>query len=286
MGTGGPIPPNPSAPSMPSRPPLPSSRSGSPPIPAGRDYFRPGLLSSHSSVSDESSTVRSDIPEPLLRTATLSLGTSSLAQPPPLGQTTAASPSDTLPSPDHLARSRIAYFIQQQQQQQQQQPQQHPAATPPFGPQGSMSAPAHLSPTMQEISWRNRSSDPRTAYQEMPRALHASLPYSPATQQYQPSQRLPKMPSDRPPDFAQGASMRTLPLPLPSSGSNLSFPHVGSPPVSEESSHFRRPAREEGRPALDRSESDAANALAGLAAGVPRSDTAKPIQYPPPNSAP
>ncbi|KAK5272166.1 hypothetical protein LTR96_001796 [Exophiala xenobiotica] len=306
--TGGPIPPNPSAPSIPSRPPLPSSRSGSPPVPAGRDYFRPGLLSSHSSVSDESSTVRSDLPESVLRTAALSIGASALSQPPPSGQTTAASPTDTWASPDQLARSRLAFYIQQQeqqeqqrqqqqqqqqqpqqqpQQQQQQQPQQHPAATPLFGLQGSMSAPAHLSPTMQEM-WRNRSSDPRTAYQEMPRALHASLPYSPATQQYQPSQRLSKMAADRPPDFVQGANMRTLPLPLPSSGSNLSFAHAGSPPMSEESSssHFRRPVREEGRPALDRSESDAANALAGLAAGVTRSDTAKPIQHPPANPAP
>lgn len=274
--TGGATQSTPSVPPMPSRPPLPSSRSGSPPIPATRDYFRPGLLSSHSSVSDESSTVRSDLQEPVMRTAALSLGAGAPVPPPQSAQAATASPTESLTSPDHLERSRIAYFLQQQ----------HPP-TSPFAPQGIMSAPAHLSPTMQETSWRQqqRASDPRAAYQEMPRALHASLPYNPATHQYQPPARLPMISADRAPDFSQGASMRTLPPPRPPSTTSQALSQMGSPSLGEEPPYFRRPVREEARPHLDRSESDAASTLAGLAAGVPRSDTARPIKPPPPHSA-
>ncbi|KIW17461.1 hypothetical protein PV08_04655 [Exophiala spinifera] len=275
--TGGAIQLSASIPTMPSRPPLISSRSGSPPIAATRDYFRPGILSSHSSASDESSTVRSDLQEPVMRTAALSLGGGAPVPLPTSLQTAAASPTDNLASPDHLERSRIAYFLQQQ----------HPP-TPPFGPQGSMSAPAHLAPTLQEMNWRKqqRLSDPRAAYQEMPRALHASLPYNPATHQYQSPSRLPMVSSDRAPDFSQGASMRTLPPPRPPSTTSQALPPIGSPSLGEEPPHFRRPVLEEARPRLDRSESDAASTLAGLAAGVSRPDTVRPIRPPPPHTAP
>ncbi|KAJ9619414.1 uncharacterized protein PV06_04154 [Exophiala oligosperma] len=275
--TGGAMQSTPSVPVMPSRPPLPSSRSGSPPIPATREYFRPGLLSSHSSVSDESTTVRSELPEPVMRTAALSLGAGASVPPPLSAQTATASPTENMTTPDHLERSRIAYFLQQQN-----------PPTPPFGPQGIMSAPAHLSPTMQEMTWRQqqRGSDPRAAYQEMPRTLHASLPYNTATHQFQHPSRLPMMSSDRPPDFSQGASMRTLPPPRPPSTTSQALSQLGSPSLGEEPPYFRRPVREDARPQLDRSESDAASTLAGLAAGVPRSDTAKPIKPPPPHTAP
>ncbi|KAI1622844.1 hypothetical protein EDD37DRAFT_610165 [Exophiala viscosa] len=283
-----------------SRPPLPSSRSGSPPsLPHGRDYLRPGLLSTQSSVSDDSSGKRSDVPDSLMRTAALSLGTGSSSGPAPPPPTpsllTPGAPAplgEVLGTPDYVARTRMAYNADQQQQQQQQH-QQHQqqsqlaSATPPFGSaQASMSAPALPSFGMQDSSWRNRYSDPRV-HQETPRAVHGSLPYNnPPSQHFNPSHRLPNLSPDRPPDYPQGSSMRTLPPPRPPSTGNPALGNLGSPALSEEASYFRRPAREEARPALDRSESDAASTLAGLAAGVSRPETTRPLSHPPPHSSP
>lgn len=290
--TSGPMSTHPSVAAGPSRPPLPSSRSGSPPtLQHGRDYLRPGMLSSQSSVSDESSTVRSDLPESLMRTAALTIGTTAGSVPGPLPPphsqpTPGTASSEGMGTPDYFPRTRTAYAAEQQQQPPQQQPQ-HAGATPPFGStQASMSAPTLLSLGMQEPSWRNRYPDSR-GYQEMPRTVHGSLPYNnPLPQQFSPSHRLPGLPPDRPPDYPQGSSMRTLPPPRPPSTGNPSFGHLGSPALSEEAPYFRRPARDEARPALDRSESDAATTLAGLAAGVPRPETARPLDHPPPHSSP
>ncbi|EXJ71054.1 uncharacterized protein A1O5_06047 [Cladophialophora psammophila CBS 110553] len=279
---------------MQQRPQLPSSRSGTPPsVQQGREYFRPGLLSSQSSVSDESSTVRSEVPDPLIRAAGLSLGAGSGTPPLPALPPSASSVEST-GSPDPLARSRLSYFVQQQQQQQQQPqaPLTIPPPPPAFGgvppgPSPLLYQPTLPSPTMQESSWRNRPPDFR-GYQETPRGAHASIHLpSPGREQLSPTQLPPILSHDRPPDFPPGPGPRTLPLP-PRTGSigTTTLLHLGRAmdqprPLATEPLQIRPSGRDEGRPSLNRSESDAANTLAGLATGVSRSDATKPRTHPP-----
>lgn len=291
---GGTTQPSGPAPTMPQRPTLSSSRSGSPPsIQQSRDYFRAGLLSSHSSVSDESSTVRSDLPEPLMRTAGLSLGTSTAGTPPlPPFPTPTASSVESVGSPDLLARSRLAYFVQQQQQQQPQVPLPTPSISSTASGPPSMPAPFQPplpSPGMSEGSWRPRPPEMRSSsYQETPRPFHVSMPMSsPGREQLSPSQLPPLLSPDRPPDYPPGSSSRILPPPRTPSAGTASLSHHDHPldplrPLLTEPLQIRQPlGRDDERPPFDRSESDAANALAGLAAGVPRSDTARPFGHPP-----
>lgn len=285
--TGIPMYTNASAAALPSRPALASSRSGSPPsLQHGRDYFRPGLLSSHSSVSDESSTHRSDMPEPLVRAAGLSLGTNLSGTPPLPPSAPGPLPLETMGSPDLLARARLTYFLQQQQQQQLLQ-QQVPQSSP-SGPAGQISSttslpPTFPSPNMQEATWRNRPPDSR-GYPDATRPILASLPYPlPGAQQLNPSQLQRRLTPDRPPDFNPGPNLRTLPPPRPPSTGASSLAHIG--PTIPTNEYFRRPPRSEHRPALDRSESDAASTLAGLA-GAAHPETPKPLNQPPPPSSP
>ncbi|OAP54979.1 hypothetical protein AYL99_10679 [Fonsecaea erecta] len=294
---GGTIHPSGSAGTM-QRPQLPSSRSGTPPlVQQSREYFRPGLLSSHSSVSDESSTVRSEVPEPLMRAAGLSLGVGSGTPPLPALPPSASSVEST-GSPDPLARSRLSYFVQQQQQHQPQQqtpPPPPPAAIPPpppFGsvPHGPTPLPYHStlpSPTMQESSSRNRPVDFR-AYQDTPRASHASIHLpSPGREQLSPTQLPPILSHERPPEFPQGPGARSLPFPPRTGGmGTTTLPHLGRAmdqprPVATNPLQIRQPGHDDGRPGFNRSESDAATTLAGLATGVPRPDITRPGTHPP-----
>ncbi|KIX06935.1 uncharacterized protein Z518_04911 [Rhinocladiella mackenziei CBS 650.93] len=275
--------PNTSTSTVQPRPALSSSRSGSPPsVHHGRDYFRPGLVSSHSSVSDESSTVRSELPESLMRTSALSLGATSSGTPPLPALAPSAASTESQGSPDLIARSRLAYFVQQQQL--------PSAAGSAQSLPGAAFPPTLPSPTMQEPSWRNRPPDVR-GYQETPRAPYSSLPFSsPSTQQSSPSQLRPLLSPDRLADFGQGPSSRTLPPPRTPSTGTPTLPHLGRSmeqprPLITEALQIRRSGRDEAQSALDRSESDAANTLAGLAAGVSRPETAKALNYAPPRSS-
>ncbi|EXJ79276.1 hypothetical protein A1O3_08778 [Capronia epimyces CBS 606.96] len=306
--------PTPSGASMPSRPQLASSRSGSPPpLQQGREFYRPSLPSRHSSLSDESSTVRSDLPEPLVRTATLSLGVtpSSSGTPPLQPGPPGALSLDSSGSPDLPERSRLLYGVQQQHQQaqpqlqpqhqpqlqhqhqHQHQPQQHSALSTVPGIGSAQPAPSvpfpptFPSPTMPERPWGSRPSDIR-GYLETPAGGPSSLSYSPVgIPQPNPAQLPPFFPPDRLPEYSPGAYLRTLPPPRSRSTGHPALRESGSP-VLTSALTLRRPGQEEIRAVLERSENDAANALAGLAATpVSRPDTTKPLSYSlPPRSAP
>ncbi|EXJ96071.1 hypothetical protein A1O1_01197 [Capronia coronata CBS 617.96] len=277
-----------------SRPPLPSSRSGSPPaLQQSRDYFRPGVPSRHSSISDESSTVRSDLPEPLMRTATLSLGIPPSAATPPLQpQASSALLVDSMGSPDVPARQRLLYGMQQQplhppQHQSPQYQQQRSSFSAASGisgapPPSAAFPPNFSSPTMQERPWGSRPVDIR-GYADQPAGGHSSLPYGPVgMQQPHPPQLPPPFPPDRVPEFSHGPYLRTLPPPRSRSTVGTAPGESGSPAPTNPLA-FRRPGLEDSHPVLERSESDAASTLAGLAATpISRLDTDRPFDYPPP----
>lgn len=282
--------------SLPQRPQLPSSRSGTPPpMQQSREYFRPGLMSTHSSVSDESATVRSDVPDTVHRAAGLSLSTAS-ATPPLQTFPPSASSMDSPASHDPLSRSRLSYFIQQQQP-----PSAHPPLPMPTVALAHLPAGTSLpyqglpSPTAQESSWRTRTPDFR-GFAETPRSLQAPLPHaSPGREQSSPPLLPPIMSHDRPPDFPQGPSARTLPPPRALPGGPSPLPHLvramDQPrPLRTEPLQIRPQGRDDTRSAFDRSESDAASTLAGLASVLPRSETQPPLgqQRPPlpPRSSP
>ena len=275
--------------SIPQRPPMPSSRSGSPPsAQQSREYYRPGLISGHSSVSDESATIKSEVPDTVLRTAGLTLATASATPPLPGLPPYATSVDPALPT-DPLARSRVSYFVQQQQQQHIPLPMPNIGVGQP-GP-GALLYPQNLpSPTIQEASWKTRPPDFR-GYQENPRALPPSFPIpSPSREPLSPTQLPPILPPERAPEFHQGPSPRTLPPPRAPSRGTSSLPHLGRAmeqprPLTTEPLQLRQ-GRDDGRPPLNRSESDAANALAGLAAGTPRSDSSTPHGQPHPPRPP
>lgn len=292
----------PSQASMPSRPPLPSSRSGTPPhLQQNREQTRPGLPSRPSSVSDESSTVRSDLQEPLMRTATLNLGVSPSSGTPPLQpQGSGALSMDAVGSPDLPARSRLPYGMHplpsQQQQQQPPLPPNYPhlqhqhSSLSAISSMGSAQSAPNLplphtlsSPTMQERPWGSRPSDIR-GYSDNPAGVHSSLPYAPTgTQPPNPSHFPPIFPPDRPPEYSQGAYLRTLPPPRSRSTGNHAPGESGSPMLPNPLT-FRRPGPDETQSfGLQRSESDAANTLAGLATTpTPRPEPTNPLKYPPP----
>jgi hypothetical protein len=270
--------------SVPQRPQMPSSRSGSPPsVQQSRELFRAGLMSGQSSVSDDSATVRSEVPDTVTRTAGLSLGVASAT--PSLPPHPASIDSPHLPDP--LARSRLSYFIQQQQN--------------PLPPGIGMGigqtvppAPIHPqtlpSPTMQESSWRNRQPEFR-AYTEPPRAPPSSFPLQSPSRDPMIPQLPPILSQDRPPDFPQSSSPRTLPSPRTLSGGTSTLPHLirgmeQPRPLASEPLQIRQHSGDDGRSALNRSESDAANALAGLASGVTRPDPSKPPGQPSPPRPP
>ncbi|KIW71973.1 hypothetical protein PV04_00198 [Phialophora macrospora] len=277
VGSGGSVPP---------RPQLPSSRSGSPPSALqSREYFRSGLVSGHSSVSDESATVKSEVPDTVNRTAGLSLSAAS-ATPPLPSFPPGASASDSAMGHDPLARSRLSYFVQLQQQQHVPPPMPNVGVSSPG--QGALSYQHSMpSPIAQESSWRNRPPEYR-GHPDAPRALPLSFHHpSPGREQLSPTQLPPLLSQDRLPDFHPAASPRILPPPRAPSGGTSSLPHLGRAmeqprPLIREPLQIRQQARDDGRPGFNRSESDAANTLAGLASGVPRPDAAKSHSPQPP----
>ncbi|KEF62769.1 uncharacterized protein A1O9_00742 [Exophiala aquamarina CBS 119918] len=289
--TGGPAHSTSSLPlgAAPSRPPMPSSRSGSPPaLQPTRESYRPGLISSHSSVSDESSTMRSDLPESLLRTAGLSLGSAS-GTPPLPSQTSSAGPFDPVGSPDMLTRSRLPFFTQTpiQNVPPASGPGQMPGQLPPHLPLSSPSFPLpYPSPTAQEAAWRSRAHDPRGLY-DSPRVLQPSTPFAPGGHQIGPSHLPPLLTPDKTHDPSQPHGMRNLPPPrAPPQGPSV-LPFIGRPldhsrPLAGEA-HFERPQpQEEARKRLESPENDAANTLAGLATVASRPNTTAPSNHLPP----
>ena len=279
---GGSTQPTSSSGSVPQRPQMPSSRSGSPPSAQhSREHFRPGLISGHSSVSDDSATVRSEVPDPVIRTAGLSLSAASATPPlPSLPPNPVSIDSPLLPDP--LARSRLSYFVQQQNN----------PLLPNLGigqtvPGGPLYAPTLSSPTAQDPSWRTRPADYR-GFSDAPRAVHSFPIASPGREQLSPTSLPPIIAPDRPPDFMQTPSPRILPPPRTSPGSTSTLLHLGRPmevpprAAPAETLQMRPQITDEGRLMLNRSESDAANALAGLASGISRPETIKPPVPQPP----
>ena len=260
--------------SVPQRPQIPSSRSGTPPsVEQSREYLRTGLRSGQGSASEDSAMVRSDVPDAVVRTAGLPLGAASAT--PPLQHLSVDSPL----LPDPLARSRLSYFVQQQ----------HTTPQPNVGVGqpglGTLLYQSTLpTPTAQEPSWRNRPHDFR--YQETSRPLPSSFPLpSPGREQLSSTQLPPILPQDRPPDFHQAQSPQILPPPQTPTGVHTNLLHRGravetprrpTPEPLQPRQQSRQRGRGDIRSALNRSESDAANALAGLASGLARSDTTKP----------
>jgi hypothetical protein len=269
----------------PSRPPLPSSRSGSPPaLQQNRETFRPGLISSHSSVSDESSTMRSDLPEPLLRTAGLTLGSAS-GTPPLPNHTPNFPPLDPVGSPDVFARSRLPYFTQTSM------PGVPPAIPPAQLPVSNQPFPLPFpSPTAQEAAWRSRPIDTR-GFHDSSRVLQPSMPFGSGGHQLSPSHLPPMLSPDKVPDLSQPIGLRNLPPPRapPTGPSNL--PYIGRPLeqprlFTGEGPYERPQGQEEPRNRLESPENDAANTLAGLATVASRPGTTKPSNHPPPRLPP
>lgn len=271
----------------PSRPPLPSSRSGSPPASQpNRETFRPGLMSSHSSVSDESSTMRSDLPESLLRTAGLSLGSTS-GTPPLPSHTPGAGPLDPVGSPDVFARSRLPFFTQTSipivppVSGQGQLPGQLPAYIPISSPSFPLPFP---SPTAQDAAWRGRAHDPRSLY-DSPRVLQPSTPFAPGGHQISPSHLPPLLTPDKIPDPSQSHGLRNLPPPRAPPTGPSALPFIGRPleqprAMAGEAPFERPQTQEEAQTRLESPENDAANTLAGLATVASRPNTT-PFNHPP-----
>jgi len=220
--------------------------------------------------------MRSEVPDAVTRTAGLSLGTPS-ALPSLPASLPSASSMESAGSVESLSRSRLSYFAQPQ-------PQISLMPGAHMGSHGSGATffpPTLTSPTAQEALWRNRNPDFR-GLQETIRDYHSSMPLpSPGREQLSPTQLPPMLSQERPQDFFHGQSSRTLPPPRAPSTVASGLPHLGRGmelprPMTTEAPQARQAGREDTRPTLNRSESDAANALAGLASGVPRSDTTKP----------
>lgn len=243
--------------SLPSRQITVGSRGGSPPPGYGRDSrWRPplsgpvGQVSQQSSVSEESSAVRSDS-DPLVRTASLSLSTPPTGTPPLLAHGDKSASADggrpRFPGP--------------------------PRSLPSYGSTASTHSQALPSPMGSDSSWRSRPTELRNyidAGPPMQPPLHLPPPSSgPVT--------LPSFPpilgGERNPDFQH----RTLPLPpLPRTSPTMPpgptapgrLPEPSSFPFGGPNFALRRESTAESP--MERSESDAANTLAGLAASTSR----------------
>lgn len=272
-----------------SRPRPASSGSGSP-LSHQQNHrpIRPGLISRHNSQSDESSIVRNDLPEPLMRTAVLNLGT--VSETPSLQNPASNTPAiDAFSSPVLSGRSKPTYY-----------PQQQPSLTstppmivtvPPPASSPSFSLPL-LSPTIQEASGENHSPY-RPGLQEASKMFQSSVPSNTMQQQQQQQSSLsrisriaPLMPSSRFPELTSSSDLNTLSPPMsPPIGASI-LPYlgrdVGQPrPHPPDALRGHREGQGEYHSASQASESDAANTLAGLAAAASQSITAKP-----PNQAP
>ena len=245
-----------------------SSRSNSPPHPLNsRDILRRGQLSTQSSTSDESSARRSDS-DPLVRTASLSLST------PPSGATPPLPPPQTSLTVSEFGVqevSRLRYSGSNQPT----------ILGPPGATSGSAAHPFQQTlpaPAMSEASWRSRGPDLRS-YLEPGRAI--------ATPTYLTS-GAPNLPISLPPLTGQDrigdiSAQRVLPLPRTSPTAYQSVGQPGLPRTGESPNpYFQGQGRGQGsatQSPFDRSESDAADALAGLAgfsSSGSRPETAKP----------
>lgn len=241
----------------------PGSRGDSPPLAApGRIPLRRIPLSSQSSLStDESPGVRSDQSDPLQRTASLNLGTPASATPPLPSQTPSATYSEYSGSPDPQQRSRLPLGVSSGGSSQFS----HSSGTTPT-PTSQYVYPM-TSPVMNDPSWNRRPHEYR-GFQEPSRILQPP-PYQPSP---------PLATGQLPPFIAPErlAEQRTLPpprvsanvLPQPGHGMFVRSPEPPHPPALGPA-QLPRPGSQ---PQLDRSESDAANTLAGLARG----DTSSP----------
>ena len=241
--------------SLPSRHPPPVMRGGTPPSGFGREpRWRqtsgpvpgPPHLSTQSSISDTSSAMRSDS-DPLVRTASLSLSTPPTRTPP------LPSHGDK-PSSTDAGRPRFPG---------------PPPSLPSYGSTTSGHSQALPSPLGSESSWRGRPNEVRS-YIEAGGAMQPPPPHlppppiAPVTLPILP----PILGAERGSDFQH----RTLPLPrtsptIPSGlvqatsrfpdSAHSSFPFTGPPyPIRRESTS---------EAPMERSESDAASALASLA---------------------
>ena len=220
-----------------------------------RDNSRPPLLSAQSSLSDESAR-RSDS-DPLARTASLTLNTPPSGTPPlPPPAPSNVGSSDYSFGPDV---SRLRYPIGSLQT--------GPSIGPHIPGQGSsgypFSATLH-SPSTSEAPLRSRGPDLRS-YLDTGRSVHPPAPFNPAAPQGTISL----------PPFAGSAervggmaAQRMLPLPRSSPTHQQQVYPPGTTRAAE-SPNPHRPGQEQGhgiaQATLERSESDAADALAGLA---------------------
>lgn len=217
-----------------------------------------GHLSTQSSVSEDSPMPRSDS-DPLVRTASLSLSTPPTATPP--------LPSQDLGSSNDITRARFPG---------------PPPSIPSYG--SSNYSGAMPSPAASESSWRSRPSDLRGYMDISPGAMQPPT-YQPPAQPVSGITLPPLTGSDRAADFQH----RTLPLPRTSPPQQAGYLPaaryaesggvfgLGAPPrlLRQESS---------GEGPLERSESDAATTLAGLASGtlaIPRAPPSSQSTEPP-----
>ena len=251
-----------------------SPRSNSPPHSSiSREGTRPPLLSAQSSLSDGSSAKRSDS-DPLARTASLNLGTPPSGTP-PLPTPGPSSVVDYNFSPDI---SRLRYPIGSLQT--------GPSIGPHIPGQGSGGYPFSAtlpSPSMSEAPLRSRGPDFRS-YLDTGRSVHPQAAFGAAAPQGTIS--LPPLAAnaDRVPGMAV---QRMLPLPRSSPTHQQQVYPLGTTRATE-SPNPHRPSHEQGgiaQATLERSESDAADALAGLASfssSASRPESSKPWDPPQP----
>ncbi len=251
-----------------------SPRSNSPPPSlGGRGLPRPPLLSPQSSLSDESSAKRSDS-DPLARTASLTLNTPPIGTPPLPPPVPSNTGSEYPFGPD---MSRLRYPIGSLQT--------GPSIGPHIPSQSTGGYPFSAtlpSPSMSEAPVRNRGPDLRS-YLETGRAIPPQAPFTPGA----PPGTISLPPLTGSVDRTGGMATQRM-LPLPRSSPTHQQPVY--PLEYSRASEFPNPYRsgqDQGRsstPAhLERSESEAADTLAGLAgfsSSASRPDSTKPWDPP------
>lgn len=246
--------------------------------------IRPGLISRHSSQSDESSIVRNDLPEPLMRNTVLNLET--VSETPPLQTLASNTPAiDAFGSPVLSGRSDPPYLSQQQLSLTSTPPM--IVTVPPPASSPSFSLPL-APPTMQEASGKNYSPHP-PGLREASKMFRSSVPSNTMQQQQQfsLSGMASLVPSSRFPELTSSSNLSTLSPTMfqPLGASILSYlgKDVGLPrPHPPDALRAHREEQGQYRSALQASESEAANTLAGLAAAASRTRTAKPPNQAPP----
>ena len=239
-----------------------------------RDLPRLGQLSTQSSVSDESSAMRSDS-DALVRTASLSLGTPPTGTPP-------------LPPPVPLAITSDHSFPQEMSRLR------YPGTGLQTGPGSAMQAAGQTnvgygysgtlpSPSMSEASLRSRGPDLRS-YLDTGRSIQPTSYFASGVSPVSGTISLPPITGSA--DRRGGmAAQRVLPLPRSSPTAHHQPGYTRGSRASESPNPYgqgQTQVQGQGQGSasspLERSESDAADALAGLA-GFPstsRPDTAKP----------